>query len=126
MKKHPIAIKLFLLVCLCLVIAIGYRVRGVYDARGQRAACHRANLEKLDSLEPSPATINTELQEIQLDQDVIDRIGETDDETAIQRRNRMIDGVKIKLTKVNKDRAEGQRRAEQIQEELASCLAEVK
>jgi hypothetical protein len=111
---------------LSLVVAIGYRVRGLYDARAHRATCHRANLEKLNSLEPSPATINTELQEIQLDQDVIDRIGDTDDETAIQRRNRVIDGVKIKLTKVNKDRAEGQRRAEQIQAELSSCLAEVK
>jgi len=125
-KKHPIAVKLFLLLCLSLVVAIGYRVRGVYDARAQRAACHRVNLERVNSLEPSPATINTELQEIQLDQDVIDRIGDTDDETAIQRRNRVIDGVKIKLTKVNKDRAEGQRRAEQIQAELSSCLAEVK
>jgi hypothetical protein len=44
----------------------------------------------------------------------------------IQRRNRMIDDVKVKLTKVNKDRAEGQRRTEQIQAELSSCLAEVR
>jgi hypothetical protein len=57
---------------------------------------------------------------------VIDQLGDTDDDTVIQRRNRMIDGVKLKLTKVNKDRAEGQRRAEQIQAELSSCLAEVK
>jgi hypothetical protein len=48
------------------------------------------------------------------------------DDTVIQRRNRMIDGVKLKLTKVNKDRAEGQRRAEQIQSELSNCLAKVK
>jgi hypothetical protein len=38
----------------------------------------------------------------------------------------MIDGVKLKLTKVNNDRAENQRRTEQIQTELASCLAKVK
>jgi hypothetical protein len=125
-KKHPIAIKLFLLLSLALVIAIVYGVRGLYDARAHRAACYRANLEKLNSLEPSTATINTEVQEIQLDQDVIDQLDGTDDETVIQRRNRMIDGVKLKLTKVNKDRAEGQRRTEQIQAELSSCLAEVK
>ena len=126
MKKHPIAVKLFLLLFLSLVVAIVYGVRGLYDARAHRAACHRANLERLNSLEPSTATINTEVQEIQLDQDVIDQLEGTDDDTVIHRRNRMIDGVKLKLTKVNKDRAEGQRRTEQIQAELSSCLAEVK
>ena len=126
MKKHPIAVKLFLLFSLALVIAIVFGVRGLYNARGHRAACYRANLEKLNSLEASTATINTEVQEIQLDQDVIDQLDGTDDETVIQRRNHMIDGVKLKLTKVNKDRAEGQRRTEQIQAELSSCLAEVK
>jgi hypothetical protein len=126
-KKHPTAVKLFLLLFLSLVVAIVYGVRGLYDARAHRAACYRANLEKLNSLEPSTGTINTEVQEIQLDQDVIDQLPEgTDDDTVIQRRNRMIDGVKLKLTKVNKDRAEGQRRTEQIQAELSSCLAEVK
>ena len=125
MKKHPIAVRLFLLLFLSLVVAIVYGVRR-YDARSHRAACYRANLEKLNSLEPSTATINTEVQEIQLDQDVIDQLEGTDDDTAIQRRNRMIDGVKLKLTKVNKDRAEGQRRTEQIHAELSSCLAEGK
>lgn len=125
-KKHPIAVKLFLLLFLFLVVAIVYRVRGLYDARAHRAACYRANLEKLNSLEPSTATINAEVQEIQLDQDVIDQLEGTDDDTVIQRRNHMIDGLKLKLTKVNKDRAEGQRRTEQIQAELSSCLAEVK
>ena len=125
MKKHPIAVRLFLLLFLSLVVAIVYGVRR-YDARSHRAACHRANLEKLNSLEPSTATINTEVQEIQLDQDVIDQLEGTDDDTVIQRRNRMIDGVKLKLTKVNKDRAEGQHRAEQIQADLSSCLAEGK
>jgi hypothetical protein len=38
-----------------------------------------------------------------------------------QRRNRMINGVKLKLTKVNKDRAEGQRRTEQIQADLSNA-----
>ena len=126
MKKHPTAVKLFLLLFLSLVVAIVYGVRGLYDARAHRAACYRANLEKLNSLEPSTATINTEVQEIQLDQDVIDQLEGTDDDTVIQRRNRMIDGVKLKLTKVNKDRADGQRRTEQIEAELLSCLAEVK
>ena len=127
MKKHPIAVKLFLLLFLSLVVAIVYGVRGLYDARAHRAACYHANLEKLNSLEPSTATINTEVQKIQLDQDVIDQLPEgTDDDTVIQRRNRMIGGVKLKLTKVNKDRAEGQRRTEQIQAELSNCLAEVK
>ena len=125
MKKHPIAMKLFLLLSLSLVVAIVYGVHR-YDARSHRAACYRANLEKLNSLEPSTATINAEVQEIQLDQDVIDQLEGTDDDTAIQRRNHMIDGVKLKLTKVNKDRAEGQRRTEQIHAELSSCLAEVK
>jgi hypothetical protein len=125
-KKRSIAIKLFVLLLLSLGVAIVYRVRGVYDARAHRAACYRANLEKENSLQPSTATINTELQEIQLDQDMIDRLDGTDDDTAIQRRNHMIDGVKLKLTKVNQDRAEGQRRAEQIQAVLSSCLAEVK
>ena len=126
MKKHPIAVKLFLLLFLSLVVAMVYGVRGVYDARAHRAACYRAHLEKLNSLEPSTTTINTEVQKIQLDQDVIDQLDGTDDDTVIQRRNRMIDGVKLKLTKVNKDRSDGQRRIEQIQAELSSCLAEVK
>ena len=126
MKKRPIAIKLGLLLLLSVVVASVYRVRAVYDARAHRDACYRANLEKESSLEPSPATINAELQAIQLDQDAIDRLGDTDDETVIQRRNRMIDGVHLKLTKINQDRAEGQRRAAQIQAELVSCLAEVK
>ena len=126
MKKHPIAVKLFLLLFLSVVVAMVYGARGVYDARAHRAACYRANAEKLNSLEPSTATINAEVQQIQLDQDVIDQLEGTDDDTVIQRRNRMIDGVKLKLTKVNKDRADGQRRTEQIQAELLSCLAEVK
>jgi hypothetical protein len=125
-KKHPIAVKLFLLLFFSLVVAIVYGVRGLYDARAHRTACYRVNLEKLNSLEPSTATINTEVQAIQLDQDVIDQLEGTDEDTVIQRRNRMIDGVKLKLTKVNKDRAEGQRRTEQIQAELSSCLAEAK
>ena len=125
MKKHPIAVKLFLLLFLSLVVAIVYGVRR-YDARAHRAACYRVNLEKLNTLEPSTATINAEVQEIQLDQDVIDQLEGTDDDTVIQRRNRTIDGVKLKLTKVNKDRAEGQRHTEQIHAELSSCLAEVK
>ena len=125
MKKHPIAVRLFLLLFLCLVVAIVYGVRR-YDARSHRAACYRANLEKLNTLEPSTATINAEVQEIQLDQDVIDQLDGTDDDTVNQRRNRMIDGVKLKLTKVNKDRAEGQRRTEQMQAELSNCLAEMK
>ena len=125
-KKHPIAVLLFLLLLLSLAAAIVFGVRRSYDARTHRAECYRANLEKLDSLEPSTATINAEIQEIQLDQDVIDQLEGTDDDEVIERRNRMIDGVKLKLTKVNKDRAEGQRRTEQIQAELSSCLAEVK
>jgi hypothetical protein len=125
-KKHPIAVKLFLLLFLSLIVAIVYGVRGRYDARSHRAACYRANLEKLNSLEPSTATINSEVQEIQRDQDVIDQLDGTDDDTVNQRRNNMIDGVKLKLTKVNKDRAEGQRRTEQIEAELSSCLAAVK
>ncbi len=124
MKRTIIAVSLLL--AAGLVVAIVYGVRRSYDARARRAACHRANLEKLNSLEPLMATINSEVQEIQLDQDAIDRIGATDDDTVIQRRNRMLDGVKLKLTKVNQDRAEGQRRTEQIQAELSSCLAEVK
>jgi hypothetical protein len=125
-KKHPIAVKLFLLMFLSLVVAIVYGVSGLYDARDHRAACYHANLEKLDSLEPSTATINTEVQKIQLDQDVIDQLEGTDDDTVIERRNRMIDAVKLEITKVNKDRAEGQRRTEQIQAELSSCVADVK
>jgi len=125
LKKHPIAVRLFLLLFLSLVVAIVYGVRR-YDARSHRAACYRANLQKLNFLEPSTATINAEVQEIQLDQDVIDQLEGTDDDTAIQRRNHMIDGVKLKLTKVNKDRAEGQHRTEQIHAELSSCLADVK
>jgi len=124
-KKQPIAVRLFLLLFLSLVVAIVYGVRR-YDARSHRAACYRAHLEKLNSLEPSTATINTEVQEIQLDQDMIDQLEGTDDDTAIQRRNRMIDGVKLKLTKINKDRAEGQHRTEQIHAELSTCLAEGK
>ena len=126
MKKHPIAIKIFLPLFLFLVVAIAYRVHASYDTRAHRAACYRANVEKLNSLEPSAATINAELQQIQLDQDAIDQIPNTDDDNVIQHKNRMIDGVRLKLTKVNQDRAEGERRTEQIQAELTSCLAEVK
>ena len=126
MKKLPTVVKLSLLVSLALVVVIVYGVRGSYDARTRRETCYRANLEKLNSLEPSTARINTEVQEIQQDQDVIDQLGGTDDETVIQRRDHMVDGVKLKLTKVDKDRAENQRRTEQIQTELSSCLAEVK
>jgi len=125
-KKYPIAVKLFLLLFLSLVVAIVYGVRRSYEARAHLAACYRTNLEKRNSLEPSTATINTEVQEVQRDQDVIDQLDGTDDDTVNQRRNRMIDGVKLKLTKVNKDRAEGQRRTEQIQADLSNCLAEVK
>lgn len=126
MKKYPIAVKLFLLLFLSLVIAIVYGVHRSYEARAHLATCYRANLEKRNSLEPLTVTINTEVQEVQRDQDVIDQLDGTDDETVNQRRNRMIDGVKLKLTKVNKDRAEGQRRTEQIQADLSNCLAEVK
>ena len=126
MKKQPTVVELSLLVSLALIVVIVYGLREFYVARTQRDACNRANLEKLNSLEPSMATINTEVQEIQQGQDVIDQLGGTDDETVIQRRDRMIDGVKLKLTKVNKDRAENQRRTEQIQSELSSCLAKVK
>ena len=126
MKKQPIAIRLFLLLSLFLVVAIAYGVHARYHARSRRAACDRANIEKLNSLESSKATINAELQEIQLDQDTIDQLYGTDDDAMIERRNRMIDGVKLKLTKVNQDRAETQSRTEQIQAELSSWLAEVK
>ena len=126
MKKYPVVVKLVLLLFLSLVVAVVYRVRGVYDARAHRAACYRANLVKLNSLEASTAMINTEVQEIQLDQDKIDQLEGTEDDAVVQRRNRVIDGVKLKLTKVNKDRAESQRRTEQIQAELSSCLVEVK
>jgi hypothetical protein len=125
-KKHPIAVTLIVALFLCLVGAIAYRVRASYDARAHRAACYRANVEGQKSLEASAAMINTEVQEIQLEQDAIDQIGDTDDDAVIQRRNRMVDDVRSKLTKVNKDRAEGQRRTEEIQAELSSCLAEVK
>jgi hypothetical protein len=125
-KKYPIAVKLSLLLFLPLVIAIVYGVRRSYEGRAHLAACYRANLEKRNSLEPSAATIDTEVQEIQRDQDAIDQLGGTDDDSVNQRRNRMIDGVKLKLTKVNKDRTDGQRRTEQIQAELSNCLAEVK
>jgi len=125
-KRHPTVLKLSLPVSLTVVVVIIYGVRRSYVARAQRAACHRANLEKLNSLERSTATINAEVEQIQQDQDVIDQLGGTDDETVIQRRDRMIDGVKLKLTKINKDRADNQRRTEQIQTELSRCLAEVK
>jgi len=125
-KKQPTIVNVSLVATLALIVMIVYAVGGSYVAQAHRAACHRANLEKLNSLEPSTATITTEVQEIQQDQDVIDQLGGTDDETVIQRRDRMIDGVKLKLTKVNKDRTENQRRTEQIQNELSSCLAEVK
>lgn len=126
MKKQATVVRLLLLLSSALVFMIVYGVHGSYVARAQRAACHRANLEKLHSVEPSTATINTEVEEIQQDQDVIDQLGGTDDETVIHRRDRMIDGVKLKLTKVNNDRAENQHRTEQVQAELSSCLAKVK
>jgi len=124
--KPAVVVKLSLLMVVALVVVIVYNLRSSYVARTHRAACYRAKDEKLNFLGPSSATINTELQEIQQDQDVIDRLDGTDDATVIQRRDRMIDGLKLKLTKVNKDRAENQLRTEQIQAELAICLVEVK
>src|SRR5258708_15818247 len=124
MKKHPIAVKLSLLLFLCLVVAIAYRVRGLHDARVHRAACYSDDLEKRNSLELSTAAINNEVQEIQRDQDLIDQLGDTDDETVIQRRNHTIDGVKLNLTKANRDRTGGQRGNDQIQPELPSGLAQ--
>ena len=126
MTRLSVVVKLSLLVVVALVVVIIYSLRSSYVARAHRAACYRANVENLNSLEPSATTINTEVQEIQQEQDVIDQLGETDDETVIQRRDHMIDGVKLKLTKVNTDRAENHRRTEQIQAELSICLAEVK
>jgi hypothetical protein len=126
-KKRSIAIKIFLLLVLSAAVAIVYGVHGIHQARVRREdACYRANLEKLNSLEPSTATINGEVEEIQRDQDVIDQLDGTDDEAVIQRRSRMLEGVRLKLTRINKDRAENQRRSEQIEAELASCLAGVK
>lgn len=52
MQKHPIAIELFLLLSLSLVLGIVYGVHARYDSRARRAACYRANLEKLNSLKP--------------------------------------------------------------------------
>ena len=124
--KKPMAAKISALVSLALVVAIAYSVRGSHEARAHRDACYRANLQKLNAVEASSAAINAEVQEIQQDQDVIDQLGGTDDESVIQRRDRMIDGVKLKLTKVNQNRAENQRRTEQIQAELSTCLAEGK
>ena len=83
MKKYSIAIKTFVVLCLFVLGAIVYRVRGVHDARAQRAACYRVNLEKANSLEPSVTTINAEVEEIQSDQDVIDQLDGTDDEAVI-------------------------------------------
>jgi hypothetical protein len=51
-KKHPIAIKLLLLLSLSLVVAIVYGVQARYVAHTRRAACDGANLEKLNCLEP--------------------------------------------------------------------------
>jgi len=81
-KKRRTVVKLSLLVSLALVVVIVYVVRGSYSARTHRSACYRANLEKLNSLEPSTATINTEVQEIQQDEDVIDQLGGTDGTSA--------------------------------------------
>ena len=53
MKKQPTVVELSLLLSLALVVVIVYGVREFYIARAQRDACHRANLEKLNSLEPS-------------------------------------------------------------------------
>ena len=126
MNKRPTTRKVLLLLSLCLAAGIVYGVYAKYSARSRRAACYRVNLEKLNSLEPSTAAINAQVQEIQTDQDVIDRLDGTDDDAAIERRSRMIDGVKLKLTRINQDRAENQRRTEQIQAELSSCLAAAK
>jgi hypothetical protein len=61
-KKHPIAIKLFLLLSLSLVVAILYGVNARYDARIRQAACYRANLEKLSCLEPFLDASNARVQ----------------------------------------------------------------
>ena len=125
-KKQPTVVELSLLVSLALVVVIVYGVREFYVARAQRDACHRANLEKLSSAR----TLGGDYQHRGPGDSTRPRRDRsargTDDETVIQRRDRMIDGVKLKLTKVNKDRAENQRRTEQIQSELSSCLAKVK
>src|SRR5215467_9404901 len=63
-KKHRIAVKLFLLLFFSLVIAIAYNLRTSYKTRAHRAECGRANQEKLSALEPSVATINAEVQQM--------------------------------------------------------------
>ncbi len=126
MKKQPTVVKLSLLVCIALVVVVVYGVSRSHHVRTKRAACYRTNLEELKSLEVSTATINSEVQEIQQDQDTIDQLGGTDDEAVIQRRDQMIAGVKLKLTKINQDRGENERRTDQIQNELSACLAGVK
>jgi len=124
MKRTITAVSLLLAAGLVVAIIFGVRVK--HEARAHRAACQRANLEKLNSLEAFTTTIDAEVQDIQHDQDAIDRIGATDDDKVMQGRTRMIDGVRLKLAKVSKDRDESQRRSEQIQAELANCLTEVK
>ena len=59
MKKHTTVVRLLFLVSLTLVVVIVYGVCGSYVARAHRVACHRSNLEKLNTLEPSTATINS-------------------------------------------------------------------
>ena len=126
MNKRSIRVRLSLLLLLSLVVATVYTLGSCYRARVRREACHRSSQQKLDSLEPSAATITAEVQEIEVDQDAIDQLDGTDDDTSIQRRSRLIDGVKLKLTKVNQDRADNQRRTEQVQTELSTCLAAAK
>jgi len=127
MKKRSITIKIGLLVFSIVTLAIVYGVHRSRDVRDRKSACYRAHTETLSLLEASAATINAQVQEIQTDQDDIDKLSSaTDNEAVIQRRTQLVEGVKLKLTKINQDRAESQRRVEQAQAELSSCLAEVK
>lgn len=61
-KKHPIAVKISLLLSLSLGVAILHGVYARYDARTRRAACFRANLDKLSCLEPFLAASKARVQ----------------------------------------------------------------
>ena len=126
MKRFSTAVKLGLLFSLIVAVAVAYGVRRSHETRDRKAACYRVHTETLNSLEASASTIDDQVQEIQADQDDIDKLSnDTANEAVIRRRTQLVENVKLKLTKINQDRAESQRKTEQAQAELSSCLAEL-
>lgn len=96
--------------------------RGWYDYRSRRSDCFRSSTAKLNSLEPSPARIEAEAQDVDLYRAMINQI----EDSSPKGKKHMADALKDKADKLTKDQAEGKRNVDRVKAELATCLEEAK